>query len=89
MDQLPLLGDPGSLMRLLLTPAVITWAVLGTIVSVIGLIAFTRGRRSHKRVLMIGGVALMLYPYVVYDWVAMVLLGAVICFGMIVFQDAL
>lgn len=88
MDPTQLLGDPNALLHYLFTPAVLLWGVLGTVISVAGLVAYLRGRRMRRRVLVIGGVVLMVYPVFVFDPIAMVLLGAVIGLAMVIFQDA-
>jgi len=89
MDQLQQLGDPATLLRQLFTPTVLLWALIGTVVSAVGFAAYRRGKKSKRRVLVWGGVALMVYPYVVYDPIAMIALGAAICLGMVALRDAL
>jgi hypothetical protein len=57
------------------TPAYLVGVLL---FSVIGLVAFYAGRKRKRRVVMWLGVALMLYPYVVWGTVPMVVMGAVL-----------
>ena len=57
------------------TPAYLVGVAL---FGVIGLIAFYTGRRRKRRAVMWLGVALMLYPYVVWGTVPMVAVGLVL-----------
>jgi hypothetical protein len=54
------------------TPAYLVGVV---VFSVIGLVAFYSGRKRKRRAVMWLGVALMLYPYVVWATVPMVVVG--------------
>ncbi len=63
--------------------------VLGLFVSLIGMAAFVYGKKTSRLVPLIGGLILMIYPYFVPNVLAMVVIGAGLVAGMILFRDAL
>ncbi len=58
------------------TPAYIAGALL---FGIVGLVAFRRGRKCSQAQLTWTGVALMLYPYVIYETWLLWALGIALC----------
>ena len=61
--------------------------ILGGVFSVIGMIAFARGRKSKKNSPLIGGMILMTFPYFVPNPVVMGLVGGATLVGMYLFRE--
>lgn len=57
------------------------------IFSLIGLAAFTYGKRTSRFGPLIGGIALMFFPYFVHSILVMVLIGVAILAGMFLFPE--
>jgi len=53
--------------------------IAGLFVSSIGFVLFSYGKKMSRPPQMIGGLVLMVYPYVVQDVLWMLLVGAVLC----------
>jgi hypothetical protein len=52
--------------------------MISLLVSGVGLVLFVYGRKEQRLPQLIGGVALMVYPYAVESTVALVIVGAVV-----------
>lgn len=73
MDELKLLESLGLVLP---SPAYIVGAIL---FGIIGYIAFRRGRKSSRAVLVWTGLTLMFYPYLISLTWLLWLVGAVLC----------
>ena len=49
--------------------------------SVVGYALFRYGRKQARLPQVVGGLALMVYPYFVYTFTSMLIIGVVICVG--------
>ena len=67
------------------SPAYIVGAIL---FGVLGMVAYFVGKRRERRVTKWLGVALMLYPYAVWNTVALYLIGAALCAAAWFYRDA-
>ena len=54
---------------------------------IIGLAAFTYGKKSTKWKLMVIGVALMVFPYAVTEIWLLYIIGVALCVALYVFRD--
>jgi hypothetical protein len=63
-----------------------TWFLLSSLFSLIGLAVFTYGRRQRTATHLLIGVALMAYPYFVSNSYAMIGIGVLLLFGMVIGQ---
>ena len=61
--------------------------ILGVVFSVIGMVAFARGRKSKRSSPLIGGMVLMVFPYFVPNPVLMGLIGGATLVGMYLFRE--
>ena len=56
-----------------------TLIILSLIPSGIGFVLFTYGRKMHRTPQLVGGIALMVYPYLTPTTVTMIGVGTLIC----------
>lgn len=57
-----------------------TYIVISVVFGLVGLVCFRYGRRQGKSKLLWGGVALMLYPYLIgNDTRLLIIVGAALC----------
>ncbi len=61
-----------------------TWLMLSGLFSLIGMAVFTYGRKQRTATHTLIGVALMAYPYFVSSPYALVGIGVLLLFGMVV-----
>jgi len=61
-----------------------TWLMLSGLFSVIGLAAFTYGRRQQRGTPLLVGLVLMVYPYFVSSITALVGIGVLLLVGLFV-----
>ena len=56
-----------------------TWIILSLIPSGIGFVLFTYGKKMHRAPQLVGGIALMVYPYFTPTSATLISVGTMIC----------
>lgn len=65
-----------------------TYMVISVLFGIVGLVCFRFGRKQSKPILTWGGVALMLYPYLVgNDTRVLIIVGAALCGALYYWRD--
>ncbi|HVC21156.1 MAG TPA: hypothetical protein VNE16_13840 [Vicinamibacterales bacterium] len=52
-----------------------SWLFLSLVIGLVGLALFTYGKKQGRMPQLIAGLALMVYPYFVYSFVGMLIVG--------------